>query len=130
MRRVTAMVLGAILVMTITGVAFAHAFLETASPGAGARVEEPPAKLVLSFTEPIEGADVGVQVFNAAGALLASDKDPQTVIDWATITLALPKLAPGSYHVVWDVELGGGHRTKGDYHFTIVAPGSQDTPWN
>lgn len=123
MTRAAAIGLYAFLLALIAAAASAHAFLESAAPGAGVRVEKPPATLVLSFTEPIEGAVVGVQVFDAAGTLVASNKEPKTVVDWATITLALPKLEPGTYRVVWHVDLGGGHRTKGDYGFTILGPG-------
>jgi methionine-rich copper-binding protein CopC len=118
-----AIILGLLLAPIAFHSASAHAFLESAEPGAGARVQKPPGALVLSFTAPIEGSPVSVQVYDASGALLASSKDPKTVIDWATITLTLPALKPGTYRVTWRVDLGPGHETEGDYTFAVLGPG-------
>jgi hypothetical protein len=120
MTRAAAIGFCALLLALVAAAAFAHAFLESAVPGAGARIGKPPAQLVLTFTAPIEGSSVTVQVFDGAGALVASSKDPETVVGWATITLTLPKLRPGIYRVAWRVDLGRRHVTEGDYSFTVV----------
>jgi hypothetical protein len=33
--------------------------------------------------------------------------------------VSLPSLSPGTYRVIWSVVARDGHRTEGDYTFTI-----------
>jgi hypothetical protein len=120
LRRAAAVILCALALAPAAAVSFAHAFLERAVPGAGEAVHTPPRTLALSFTMPIEGANVRVQVFDAAGALIASSADRDTVVRSATITMVLPWLAPGVYRVAWHVDMGQGHETEGDYRFTVL----------
>ena len=101
------------------GMAFAHAFLDHASPAADAKLAVPPANLTITFTEPLEGDRYEIAVFDAAGHRLASNADKGASLNFDTVSIPLPKLAAGDYHVIWHVNPGPGHETRGDYHFQI-----------
>jgi methionine-rich copper-binding protein CopC len=104
-------------------IAAAHAFLDQATPGADAKLTASPAALKLEFTEPLEGDKFEIVLYDLTGHRLASNADKGTAVDFATVTIPVPKLAPGDYRVTWHVNPGPGHETSGDYHFTIL-PGS------
>jgi copper resistance protein C len=99
--------------------AFAHAFLERASPPVGSEVAASPPELFITFTEGVEPLFSTIEVENANGAAvstgkphLASNNDRQLVIE-------LPKLAPGPYKVIWHVTSVDTHKTEGTYRFTV-----------
>jgi methionine-rich copper-binding protein CopC len=97
---------------------WAHAFLAKASPPVGSRLPAPPAELTLRFTESVEPVFCTVELLNAAGAPV-SVPAPLTAGDGQALTVALPKLPPGTYTVVWHVTSVDTHKTEGRYQFTI-----------
>jgi methionine-rich copper-binding protein CopC len=99
--------------------AAAHTFLDHATPAADASLAAAPAQLVLVFTDPLEGDEVKIELFDAAGHRLASNADKSAVLKDDTVTIPLPKLPPGDYRVTWLVNPAPGHQTSGDYHFKI-----------
>jgi methionine-rich copper-binding protein CopC len=96
--------------------AFAHAFLEHASPGAGAALAAPPKQLALSFTEKLEPHFSGVTVTDTDGH---DEEAAGAVIDGTSVTVALKPLTPGTYHVAWHAVSVDTHRTDGAYSFTV-----------
>jgi methionine-rich copper-binding protein CopC len=99
--------------------AFAHAFLERASPPVGSAVATSPPELALTFTEGVEPLFSTLELRDANGAPVsigtprtASGNDRQLVID-------LPKLAPGTYSVIWHATSVDTHKTEGSYKFTV-----------
>ena len=99
--------------------AYAHAFLDHASPGVGATVSGSPSVLTLSFTQGVVVAFSSVTVSGAGGAVPASkpvnDPSNQQIIH---VRLG-HALKPGSYTVTWHVLSVDTHRTEGSYHFTV-----------
>lgn len=104
--------------LAISGQAFAHAHLASSTPADQATVASPD-ELDLTFTEPLESAFSGVTLIGPDGqeielgdvALQGEDK-----------TLAVPvsaPLEPGAYEVKWHVLSSDGHKTSGDYHFSV-----------
>jgi methionine-rich copper-binding protein CopC len=100
----------------LTTPAMAHAFLQHASPGAGAALSSAPKEIVLTFTERIEPGFSGVSVTGTDGR---DEKASAAVIEGGSMTLALKKLTPGTYHVSWHVVSVDTHRTEGAYSFTV-----------
>ena len=83
--------------------AFAHAHLQQQIPTAGAQLSASPQTLTLSFSEGIEPAFSGVTADNPA-----------------EVTLPLAEaLPPGEYTVAWHVVSVDGHKTKGQYTFSV-----------
>ena len=108
--------IAAALVLGFSPNAFAHAFLQHASPGAGDILAGAPKEIVLDFTKPLDPAGSGVAVTDASGNDMEA---AQAVVDGADIRVALKPLAAGSYHVAWRALSTDTHETQGAYSFTI-----------
>ncbi len=97
--------------------AFAHAFLERASPAVGSTVKAP-AELRLTFTEQVEPLFSHVAVQTAAGAKVTTG-GLETAQNGEQLVLKLPNLSPGTYTVTWHVTSVDTHKTEGNFHFTV-----------
>lgn len=100
--------------------AYAHAFLERATPAVGSTVRSAPAELRLQFTEAVEPAFSTVRVLDAGGARVeraAAMIDPS---DRRSLLVPLPALPPGTYRVVWRVLSVDTHVTTGDFVFHVA----------
>jgi copper resistance protein C len=104
------------ILAALAGPAWAHAFLEHASPGAGATDATAPKKLTLEFTENLEPTFSGVTISDKDGH---SVEQGAPVVSGATITVALKPLGAGSYHVAWHAVSTDSHRTEGSYSFSV-----------
>lgn len=100
--------------------AFAHAHLQQQTPAAGSEVSTSPQTLTLNFSEGIETRFSGVTLSGPqqktvkTGELTRSDSNQAQLI----VPVAEP-LAAGDYTVDWHVVSVDGHKTKGQYHFTV-----------
>jgi copper resistance protein C len=108
--------IAAALVAGFASPAFAHAFLQHASPGAGDTLAGAPKEIALSFTEKLEPSFSGVTVTDADGHDVEASG---AVIAGPSVTVALKPLGPGSYHVTWHAVSLDTHRTEGAYSFTV-----------
>lgn len=103
-----------------TTAAFAHAFLDHATPGVGMTVSRSPSELTLSFTQGVVTAFSSVTVSGDGGSVPASkpvnDPSNQQIIH---VRLG-HALKPGSYTVTWHVLSVDTHRTEGSYRFTVT----------
>jgi methionine-rich copper-binding protein CopC len=99
--------------------AFAHAFLERASPAVGSEVTPAPAALQLTYTEGVEPAFSTVEVTDAQGARM--DQDSLTTQDDGRVLIVpLKPLSPGTYAVEWHVTSVDTHKTQGHFTFTVT----------
>jgi copper resistance protein C len=98
--------------------AFAHAFLDHASPAVGSEVAGSPAALNLTYTEPVEPLFSTVQVTDAAGARVDEGK-PTPLDDGRVLSVKLKTLPPGVYAVEWHVTSVDTHKTEGHFKFTV-----------
>jgi hypothetical protein len=99
--------------------AFAHAFLSHASPSAGSETHVPPAAVTIVFTERVEPRFSSIEVRDAAGTKLPTGQ-PLAQGKAETLTIDLPKLAPGTYTVIWHAASVDTHKTEGKYSFTVL----------
>ncbi|MDB5475805.1 MAG: copper resistance protein CopC [Phenylobacterium sp.] len=93
----------------------AHAHVVTSSPAANATVASPKA-IHLQYNEKLAPKFSGADLMTAAGKPVAvTVKAAGKAID------ATPKaaLAPGGYMVMWHAVADDGHRSKGQYNFTV-----------
>ena len=102
----------------ISQVAFAHAFLDRASPAVGSEVAGSPPALQLTYTEPVEPLFSTVQVTNSAGARV-DDGKPTPLDDGRVLSVKLKPLPPGVYAVAWHVTSVDTHKTEGHFTFTV-----------
>ncbi|WOJ88089.1 copper homeostasis periplasmic binding protein CopC [Methylocapsa polymorpha] len=102
-----------------TTAAFAHAFLDTASPGVGATVSGAPSEVRLSFSQNIVLAFSGVQISAAGGGPVPAGKATLAGPNVLSVRLG-HALKPGAYVVNWHVVSVDTHPTSGTYHFTVA----------
>lgn len=98
----------------------AHAHLKTVVPATGSTVSPAPKVLTLNFSEGIElnfskvkvsGPDN--QLVKTGKLVLAPDNNQQIQLPFET------ELTAGKYHVDWQIVSVDGHKTKGQYSFTV-----------
>jgi methionine-rich copper-binding protein CopC len=99
--------------------AWAHAFLDKASPAVGSEVPGSPPAVSLTYTEPVEPLFSTVQVANASGARVDEGK-PITQDDGRILVVKLKTLPPGIYTVMWHVTSVDTHKTEGHFNFTVT----------
>ena len=112
----TALLFGA----TAPTMAFAHAFLDHATPAVGGTVEGGPSELQLSFSQNVEVAFSSVKLAGPGGASIPVAK-PTIEGSPNTLHVHLPHpLKPGAYTVSWRVVSVDTHPTSGTYRFTVA----------
>lgn len=115
-----ACVLATLAALAMSTAAFAHAFLDRATPAVGSTVFGPPAEVRLWFTQELEPAFSTLRVFDRSGRQV-DGRDRQVDSGERTLLrVSLPPLAPGIYRVVWRVLSVDTHVTEGDYTFEIA----------
>jgi methionine-rich copper-binding protein CopC len=102
----------------VSQAAFAHAFLDRASPPVGSEVTGSPASLSLTYSEPVEPLFSTVHVTNAKGQRVDSGK-PTYKGDERKLEVPLKPLPPGVYSVEWHVTSVDTHKTQGHFTFTV-----------
>ncbi len=116
MRRVALLALLAAL--AFPPAAFAHATLETTSPGIGQRLESSPRQIVLSFDQSVRVLDNGIEVYDAKGKLVSGV--PHTRADDPRVVVApLPRLPRGAYTVRWATISNDSHVGRGVFTFGV-----------
>ncbi len=96
-----------------------HAFPVHATPGAGAVLGAAPPSVSITFDDMLEPIFSSVRVEDANGREVAKAPAAADRPDAAVLEVKLPSLGPGVYHVWWSAVARDGHRTVGDYTFTV-----------
>lgn len=100
--------------------AFAHAHLQQPLPAAGSEVEASPQALTLNFSEGIETQFSGVTLTGPQHKTITLGKPVRSDSNKAQLTVPVEQaLTPGEYTVDWHVVSVDGHKTKGQYTFTV-----------
>ena len=102
--------------------AWGHAFPEHTMPAAGARLDAAPVEVEIRFDRRLEVAFSSIRVRDAQGRRVDRKDVRLAPEDQRTLRVGLPRLAPGTYRVQWTAVALDGHRTQGDYRFTIRPP--------
>lgn len=100
--------------------AWAHAHLQQQSPAANSEVSAAPHSLTLRFSEGVETRFSGVTLTGPGGNVIETGKVVRSETDKTqlAVTLAQP-LSAGVYTVDWHVVSVDGHKTKGQYQFSV-----------
>lgn len=100
--------------------AFAHAHLKDQLPAEGAALEQAPEAITLNFSE---GIEVNFTKVNVTDENKQAIKTGKAALDPSNNTKVIipveSKLAAGKYDVQWSVVSVDGHKTKGNYSFTV-----------
>jgi methionine-rich copper-binding protein CopC len=102
-----------------SGTAFAHVRPQTTNPASGARLDAPPAHLVLNYDGVIDPSGSSVMVLDSAGNQVATTSDPVANNRMASVSPAAD-FAPGPYTVDWTtLDATDGHVAQGFYTFVV-----------
>jgi len=100
--------------------ALAHAHLKTETPAADTTLKASPTELSLGFSEGIEPSFSKVmlkgpdkKVVKTGALALAANDNTQAIVPLTT------PLGAGKYTVSWNVVSVDGHKTEGQYSFTV-----------
>jgi copper resistance protein C len=100
----------------------AHAYLDHAVPAVGGTVREAPARVEVWFTRSLDPDASTIQVFDAANKEVDGRDARVDDSDATLISVSLPKLAPGTYEVVWKAVCRDTHVTQGSFTFEVAGP--------
>lgn len=100
--------------------ALAHAHLKVQTPAADATVSSAPKVLTLNFSEGIEPNFSGVKVTGPNDAVVKTGKLGLDPNNNTQVNVPIEsELTAGKYNVDWHVVSVDGHKTKGQYSFTV-----------
>lgn len=99
---------------------WAHAHLQQQTPAANTEVTSAPQMLTLNFSEGIEANFSGVKLTGPDKQVIGTGKATRSENDKTQMRVPLTKtLTPGLYTVEWHVVSVDGHKTKGQYQFSV-----------
>lgn len=96
----------------------AHAHLVTSTPSAKADVAAPK-QIALTFSEKLEPKFSAADLMKADGSMVAVTSAVSGKAKKGVMVMPKAPLTPGSYMVMWHVVSADGHKSKGDYNFTV-----------
>ena len=103
----------------LPGVSRGHAFPDHSDPKVGSTMTVPPAQVRIWFDSDLEPAFSTIMVQNANNEIVDKKDGRVDPSNTNLLQVSVPKLPPGVYRVIWDIAARDGHRTKGDFTFTI-----------
>jgi methionine-rich copper-binding protein CopC len=118
-----ALLVGLLVLTVLTGTALAHAGLKSARPAPGETVDQSPAEILLTFTEPVtEGS---ISLLNADGEVvpttLRDSPRPDQVLASVDISLVSEE-----YRVLWMATSDDGDPVTGSYNFSVASKSNSD----
>ena len=117
--KTTARLAVAALAVAASPLAFAHAQLVASSPSKDQVLDAPPIEIKLTFNEHVEPRYARVKLVSADKKYFDADRAHADKADPNSVEMSVPVLRSGSYRAVWTAVGGDGHKTHGDFSFTI-----------
>ncbi len=97
----------------------AHTSPQHQVPGAGASLSQPPAAVTILFDSELEPLFSSLVVKDAQGVQVSEGEGQVDAHNPMQISARMTTARKGVYHVYWRVVTRDGHRTEGDYAFTV-----------
>jgi methionine-rich copper-binding protein CopC len=110
----------ATIAATLSPLAFAHASLVDSFPAKGQTLASAPAEIHLSFNERVEPRFCRIKLVSDTGKNLDADRPSVDGTTRNAIVAAVPVLKPGTYSARRTAVGSDGHKTHGDFTFTIA----------
>lgn len=101
---------------------WAHAFPDHSDPRVGSAVKASPTAVRIWFDGYLEPAFSTIEVYDQNEKRVDKKDGHVSFSNPLLLEVALNPLPPGRYRVVWSVVAVDGHRTEGDFSFTVEAP--------
>ncbi|MBI3609583.1 MAG: copper resistance protein CopC [Nitrospirae bacterium] len=122
-----------VLFGSAASLAWAHVFPDHSEPRVGSTLKTPPSTVRIWFDGYLEPAFSRIEVYldQAPGIRQNQHEDPTRMdqnnghvnsSDPTLLEVSLSVLPPGRYRVAWNVVSVDGHRTEGDFSFTVGGP--------
>jgi copper resistance protein C len=108
-----------IFLSALTAVVWAHAFPDHSEPRVGETVNVAPVLVRIWFDGALEAAFSTLHIQNTNGQLVDKGDGHVDPSDPTLLEVSLSSIPSGTYRVLWSVVARDGHRTEGDYTFTI-----------
>lgn len=108
-----------LLTLALVRPASAHAHLHSAAPAPDASVAATPHEVRIDFTEEVEPRFSGIAVTDAAGRRVDQGQPHTAKGDAKRLIVGLGPLKPGHYRVAWHALSTDGHKTHGEYGFSV-----------
>ena len=100
----------------------AHAFPDHSQPRVGSALESSPGAVRIWFDGDLEPVFSRIRVMNENHEPVDKADGRVEEKDRTLLEVSLPTLSPGTYHVLWVAVSVDGHRTEGDFSFTVMGP--------
>jgi len=110
----------ATLAATFSPLVFAHASLVDSFPAKDQVMTGSPAEIHLTFNEHVEARYCRVKLVSDAGKNFDTDRPAADKANPNAIVAAVPVLKPGIYRAHWTAVGSDGHKTHGDFSFTVA----------
>ncbi len=114
-----AVLLFGLVLCALPGKSLGHAFPDHADPKVGSTLTVSPDRVRIWFDSALEPVFSSIMVHTADGRMVDKGNGGVSVTDPTLLEVSLPPLPPGKYMVIWSVVARDGHRTSGNYTFTI-----------
>jgi methionine-rich copper-binding protein CopC len=99
---------------------YAHARLNHSTPAAGSEVKTAPQAVSIVFTQNVEPAFSAIIVTDQTGQRVDKNDTARIGTDRKALRVSLPPLKPGRYQVQWRVLSVDGHKTGGEFTFSVA----------
>ena len=96
-----------------------HAYPDHADPKVGSAVSIAPVRVRIWFDSDLEPLFSSIAVQDAKGNKIDSGDGRVSPVDDTLLEVGLPPLPAGTYRVIWNAVARDGHKTSGDYTFTV-----------
>lgn len=96
-----------------------HAFPDHSDPKVGSTITVSPTQVRIWFDSDLEPAFSTIMVHNANGKMIDKRDGRVNPSDPKLLEISVPPLPAGTYLVIWNVVARDGHRTMGQFTFTI-----------
>jgi copper transport protein len=104
----------------------AHANQVRSTPAPDSQLDEPPDRVIVWFSEPIEPGLSDVRVLDAFARQVDNADSALSPTEPTALVVTLPPLENGTYTVVWrNVSTVDGHRVIGSFRFAVGEPLSE-----
>jgi copper transport protein len=116
-----ALTMAVLAVLAAPAILFAHARLTKSEPAADARLERPPQRITLWFSERPELRFTSVQLLDSTNASIALNPVAKVAGDASAVVTGIASpMAAGRYTVVWQTAASDGHPSRGSYSFRVL----------
>lgn len=112
---------------------YAHANLERSQPAANSVLDQPPDRVTIWFTEPLEADFSQIQVLDSTGQQVDNGDSALDPNDPKVMSVTLKPVPNGTYTVAWrNLSTVDGHTVRGAFVFSVGepisnAPAAQET---